>query len=113
MKEDAAIGSMVRRYNDNLRRRACLLSEIAEVGRRLKALGSACVDDPSEIEVAREGWRIPKHGFVPAGSQELISLDIESFSQMIHDLTEVNQELRRSEEHLRQAGLTSIITSSS
>ena len=55
MKDAAAIGSMVRRYNDNFRRRACLLSEIAEVVRRLKALGNACVDDHSEIEVAREG----------------------------------------------------------
>ncbi len=108
--ENAAISSMVRSYNESLKKRSSLLWKISEAGKQLEALGKACQEHVASIEITQQGLSVPIEDWtVDKTSRLTAETNLDDLSEMLRQLSEVDAEKDRIDECLRQVGLERII----
>ena len=108
--ENGAISSMVRSYNDCLKKRSSLLWKIGEAGKQLEALGKACQEHAASIEITPQGPSVPIGDWtVDKTSRLTAETNLDDLSEMLREFSEVETEKGRIDGSLRQAGLERII----
>ena len=98
MDQDACVGRLTRRYNDNEKRIACLQFSLKELGEPLKDLASALIDRPSQIRLLDDGLgtnQIPNGPVVPNNTLTLAKEHLSELNSALSDKVSMEDTLRR------------------